>query len=105
MFVGRILGEETTMRGSSTLRLFSISCLSVASILMCSPLLMGQEDQQHAVLRPPSAGPAIELQSLVTSIRELQDQVRALHSELDELKSKQQYALEVARELQGKLDH
>jgi hypothetical protein len=92
------------MRSRSTLRLLLKSCLPVASILISSPLLMGQVERQSAALSRPSADPANEMGALTASIRELQAQVRALHLELSELHSREQDVLEEAGEIQNKLD-
>ncbi len=92
------------MQRLSALRLLSISCLTAASLLLSSVPLIGQDEQQPSPLSRPSADSAVEVQ-LAASIRDLQAQVQALDSELSELRSSEQYALDLARELKSELDH
>ena len=77
--------------------------LTASTILLSASLVVGQEPPKHPASSPPVADDAAELRGVADSIRELQEQVEALKSQMADLRSDQRRAVTEAQELRREL--
>ena len=77
--------------------------LTASAILLSASLVLGQEPPKHLDSSPVVADDAAELRGVTDSIRELQEQVEALKSQMADLRSDQRRAVTEAQELRREL--
>jgi hypothetical protein len=92
------------MRGNGYHGVYLKICAAAVLLFLTSAIVRAQDGRRSAPSSPPPSEATPEVRVLADLIRDLQAQVRALNSQLGELRTEEQRISEEARELRRELD-
>jgi hypothetical protein len=95
--------QEVIVRGNDCRKLLLNFSIAVGSLLLCPLPGHSQDAPKPAPTTPPPAEPIADVRALAEAIRELQGQVQALHSQLNDLRAEEQQGRLEAHELRREL--